>query len=137
MPQYQSSPSGRRGFSTKQVDPVESKCAAIRTLLQGSEPLVTEDMIARYINRETLLVCIQSYGNYFQRNLPILHSPTFELIETSPILLLAIMLVGASYSDDLIRAAHIVKFAMRLLILIENQPVSSSTALEVLVVNII
>jgi len=113
------------GFSVEQIDPVEAKCIEIRTLLHRSEPLVPDDVISTYITRDNLLLCSKLYGDHFQRNLPILHSPTFKLIDTSPILLLAITLVGACYSDGLIPAAYITKLAIRLLILIQNQPVSS------------
>ena len=112
----------RFGYSIEQTDPVEAKCAAVRSLLQNSEPLVTKDMISANITRDKLLLCIQLYGKLFQRNYPILHSPTFTLVDTSPILLLAMMLTGACYSD-VISNEHIVKFCMSLLILIEKLPV--------------
>ena len=110
------------------MDPVEAKCDEVRHLLKGSEPLVTEEMISTYFTRENLLLFTGLYGKVWQRNYPILHAPTFELIETSPILLLAIMIVGANCCEGPIPMADIVKLAIRLLILIQNQPVSSHPA---------
>lgn len=112
----------RFGYSIEQVDPLEAKCAVIRSLLQDSEPLVTKDMISANITRDKLLLCVQLYGKLFQRNYPILHSPTFSLADTSPVLLLAMMLTGACYSE-VISNDHVIKFCMSLLILIEKMPV--------------
>ena len=113
-----------------QVDPVEARCLEIRILLQNSEPFVAKDIVTAYITRHNLIRCTELYGKHFQPNVPILHMPTFNLTEASPILLLAIMVVGACYSDDLIPNSHTNKLAMRLLVLIENQPVTSTIILK-------
>ena len=112
----------RFGYSMEQLDPLEAKCADIRSLLKDSQPLVIEEMITAHINRDKLLLCVQLYGKLFQRNYPILHSPKFKLVDTPSILLLAMMLTGACYSD-VISNEHITRFCMSLLILIEKMPV--------------
>jgi hypothetical protein len=60
---------------------------------------------------------------HFQYHFPILHSPTHKFTETSPILLLAMVLAGAHYSTNAIEAADISKFALRLLMVVQTQPV--------------
>jgi hypothetical protein len=115
------------GFLLHQIDPVEAKCAEIRKLLGGSEAIVDEDTINTYVTRNNMVVCSELYGKNFQPNVPIIHMPTFNLIQAPPLLLLAIMLVGACYSDELIPVASISKLAMRLLVIIGDQPVSPST----------
>lgn len=113
------------GFSVKQIDPVEAKCFEIRELILNGEPIEAHDAINTYITRDNIILCSELYGKHFQPNVPILHRPTFDLTRTSPILLLAIMLVGACYSGGLIPVQHITKLAMRLLALIEQQSVNS------------
>ena len=63
------------------------------------------------------------YGRHFQYNLPIIHSPTFDILKASPILLFAIMLVGACYSEGSIPQDQVTKLAIRLLTIIEAEPV--------------
>lgn len=63
------------------------------------------------------------YGKHFQSSLPIVHSPTFDMLKSPPILLLAIMLVGACYAKETIPPAQITKLAMRLLTAIGLEPV--------------
>ena len=110
------------GFSLHQIDPVGAKCLEIQTLLRNSEAFVSPDIVTRYLTRTNLATCIELYGRHFQPNVPILHMPTFNVAKTSPILLLAMMLVGACYSNKLIPVSHINKLAMQLLTLIEHQP---------------
>ena len=110
------------------MDPVEAKCAEIRHLLKGSWPLVTDEMISTYFTRENVVQFCGLYGKAFQRNYSILHAPTFKLTETPPILLLAIVIAGSNCCDGPIPMVDIVKLAMRLLILVQNQPVSDRLA---------
>ena len=86
--------------------------------------------VTAFITRHNLVICSELYGKHFQPNVPILHMPTFYLIEASPILLLAVMLVGACYSDKMIPVSLINKLAMRLLVLIENQLVRTTLVIE-------
>ena len=116
------------GFTLRQLDPVEAKCTEIRALLHGIEPLIHRDDIGNYITRENVLMCGQLFGRHLSRNIPIVHSPTFMLTEAPPMLLLAVTLGGACYSNNAIRAECITKFAMGLLILIERQTVRSPLA---------
>lgn len=118
------------GFSLQQIDPVEAKCLEIRNLLQEPEPFVDKTVVAAFITRNNLVLCSELYGKHFQPNVPILHMPTFYLIEASPILLLAVMLVGACYAENLVPVSLINKLAMRLLVLIENQLVSVTLVIE-------
>ena len=111
------------GYSLKQTDPVAVKCREISHLLKDPHPLLTERMITEYITRDALLHSCQLYGRYFHRHYPLLHAPTFEVIETPPILLLAVMIAGSCFRGGPIPAVHIPKFAMRLLGLIQNEPV--------------
>lgn len=112
------------GFSLARLDPVEAKCYQIIELLKRSEPIVSEDLAYPYITRYNLVHLCHLYGKYFQRNLPIIHSPTFDVLKSPPILLLAIILVGACYSEGFIPADDVTKLAMRLLTVIADEPVS-------------
>ena len=91
---------------------------------------MAKDAVTAFITRHNLVFCSELYGKHFQPNIPILHMPTFYLIEASPILLLAVMLVGACYSDKLIPVSLINKLSMRLVVLIANQPVSPTLVFE-------
>ena len=113
------------GFSIAQMDPVEAKCQQIRHLLEDSQPLLSSVIISTCITRRNLLLCSQLYGKHFQRNFPIIHSPSFKLVNASPILTLAIMLAGACYSEGLLHLDYITKLAMQLQVIITTQPVSN------------
>lgn len=112
------------GFRLQQLDSVESKCLEIRDFLKDSQASISVDTITTYVTRGNLLQCIQLYGNNYHLQMPILHIPTFELPKTPSILLLAMMVVGACYSDKIIPAATIVQFAIHVLLTIEGLPVS-------------
>ena len=110
-------------FSLEQIDPVEMKCDEIRHLLKDPDSLTTDKTVTRYITRDTFLHSCRLYGQYFHRHYPVLHAPTFKVIETPPMLLLAVMIAGSCIRDGAIPSVHIPKLAMRLLVLIQNQPV--------------
>ena len=112
------------GLLLPQVDSVEGKCLEIREYLCSSQTGLDARSVSKYITRDRLVACVQSYGVHYQAVQPILHLPTFELGKTSPILLVAIMLVGACYSDDLMPPSTIVQCAIHVLLLIERSPVS-------------
>ena len=116
------------GFSMMELDPVEAKAADIRNLLQGQDSLLSQEVIARYITRENVLTCCELYGKNFQRNLPLLHTPTFKLTEASPLLALSLTLAGACYSPAVIPYSCITKFAMRLLLVVQNQTVRTHSS---------
>lgn len=114
------------GLQLQQIDSVEGKCVDIRDYLRSFQTGVHHDSISKYITRDRLINCIQLYGRYYQSVVPILHLPTFELTKTSPVLLMAMMLVGACYSNTDIPAATIVQCAIHVLLVIESSPVSIS-----------
>ncbi|KEF51619.1 uncharacterized protein A1O9_12254 [Exophiala aquamarina CBS 119918] len=102
------------GFNMTQLDPVEGKCIEIRALLSLSGRSAPERTTLSYVNRSNLIHCVGLYGRHFQPNLPIIHRSTFAIAETSPALLLALMLVGACYSKDTIPRTVVDKLAMHL-----------------------
>ncbi|KAK5217830.1 hypothetical protein LTR72_009493, partial [Exophiala xenobiotica] len=110
------------GFALAQNDPVEAKCLEIKNILGDSELFVSKSAIDDSITRSNLVQCINLFDTHFQPNVPILHLPTFSLTDASPLSLLAMTLAGACYSDDTIPISTVSKLAMRLLMLIENQP---------------
>ena len=111
------------GFSLTRLDPLESKCNELIDLLKRADPLNSNKAIYPYISRHNMVHLCHLYGQNFQNNVPIIHSPTFDMVKAPPILLLAIMLVGACYSEDSIPAAQITKLAMQLLTVIGLEPV--------------
>lgn len=121
---YPSHPFTGNGFSLARLDPLEAKCTEINELLKRSAPLDSEDVACSYITRHNMVHLCHLYGKHFQHNLPIIHSPTFDMLKSPPILLLAIMLVGACYSEGSIPPAQVTELAMRLLTAIGAEPVS-------------
>lgn len=121
--QTQLSVSRAVGLSIAQLDPVEAKCTEMRELLGDSTKLASKDIIDTYINRSNLVSCTDLYVKYFQPNVPIVHIPTFQVTEASPILLLSMVLVGACYAKDIIPMPIISRLAMRLLGLMNDQSV--------------
>ena len=115
----------RRGFSLEQNDPVEAKCAAIRSLLQTSDPAFSEGLVTTCMTRSKILLCHRLYGTHFQYHFPILHSPTHRFTEASPLLILAMVLAGAHYATDIMEPAIISQFALKLLMVVQTQPVGS------------
>ena len=113
----------QRGFSLEQTDPIEAKCASMHILLQRQSKDPLKSIIALCMTREKILICHQLYGMHFQYHYPILHLPTHKFLDASPKLLLAMVLAGAYYSNNLIPVSEISKFALRLITLIENQQV--------------
>ena len=109
-------------FSLPQIDPLEFKCVEMRNLLKES---AANDLVAKFIARDNLVKCIGLCGKHFLPNIPILHLATFHITETPSILLLAMMLVGACYSENIIPGPKLYDLAMRLLVIVNNQPVCS------------
>lgn len=112
-----------RGFSVEQSDPVHAKCGAIRAVLRSVDTSVSEDELERYSSREQVLQYHQLYGRHFQYHFPILHSPSHSLLTSSPILLLAMVLAGAHYSQNSTHAYRLPHFAVRLITHIEMEQV--------------
>ncbi|KAL3486478.1 hypothetical protein BJX62DRAFT_19596 [Aspergillus germanicus] len=109
------------GFLTAQIDPVEAKCADIRTIISA---LGTNDTPICYFTRANLVRLVELYSQYYQPNIPIVHGPTFRLIDEPPVLLLAMMLVGACYSpENTIPSTKVTKLSVMLLGWIDSQPV--------------
>ena len=111
------------GLQLQQVDSVEGKCIEIRNLLASSQTGLDHSSMSKYITRDRLVNCIQLYARHFQSVEPIIHLPTFDLTKTAPVLLAAMMLVGACYSNSEIPAAIVVQCAIHLLIAMDNAPV--------------
>lgn len=115
-------PPGR--FSLPQIDPVEAKCKEINILLHTPDRQSMNELLSYSITREKLVYSIELFSRHFQRNLPIIHSPSFNLIQTPDILLLAMYCIGACYDTAIMKAEYTLKAAMKVLIDIEKQPVS-------------
>ena len=115
------------GFSLARLDPIAAKCSQIIDLLKESEVPDSEGSSYVYITRDNLVRTCHHYGKHFQHNLPIIHSPSFNVLESPPILLLAVMLVGSCYTENSIPPAQVTKLAMRLLSVIGSQPASSNS----------
>ena len=111
------------GFSIARMDPVEAKCTEIRELLKKSKPTLSSEIISACITRRNLLLCSELYGKHFQRNIPVIHAPSFNLVAASPLLALAVMLTGACYSEGLLPLEYVTKLAMELLVVIGAQEV--------------
>lgn len=117
------------GFLPVQIDPVEKKCADIREIIRESSNGVIDEVLMSHITRANLVQLIEVYGRHYQPNIPILHGPTFCLVDESPVLLLAMMLVGACYSGETTISTPVVnRLAMILLGWIDNQPVRPSSS---------
>ena len=112
------------GFSLARLDPIEAKCSEIIDLLKRSDPSDSEEILHSYITRNKMVSLCHLYGKHFQHNMPIIHSPSFDILKSPPILLLAIMLVGACYAEDSIPPPQVTKLAMRLLAAIGAEPAS-------------
>lgn len=115
-----------QGLHLQQVDSVEAKCAEIRSYIGGFVTGVDHTMISKYITRDRLVDCVQLYAKCYQSIQPILHLPTFELTKTPPDLLVAMMLVGACYSCNVIPPAIVVQGAIHMLLVLEYSSVSVS-----------
>lgn len=113
-----------QGFHVEQLDSVESKVIELRNFLRASSASICDNQITSFITREKLLRCIQLYGIKYHPVMPMLHIPTFELVKTDQVLLLAMMLVGACYSDVIASGTAIIQFAVHVLLTIEALPVS-------------
>lgn len=116
-------PTLKNSFCLGQIDPLEAKCIEMRALLKGVGPVLPDEIISSSITRENLLSALQLYGQHFQRNLPILHAPSFTVSSASPILLLAMFCIGACYTTDIVPGNYTFKMAMHVLTNIERQKV--------------
>lgn len=113
-------------FSLAQIDPVESKCREMNILLHTQDRHSINELLNYSITREKLVHSIDLFSRHFQRNLPILHSASFSLIQTPNSLLLAMYCIGACYDTAIMKVEHTLKAAMKVLNDIEKQPVSST-----------
>ena len=103
---------------------MQGKCDEIIELLKRADPLNVGSAVYPYISRSNMVHLCHLYGQNFGHNVPIVHSPSFDLVEAPPVLLLAIMLVGACYSPGSIPAAQITKLAIQLLNVISLEQVN-------------
>lgn len=113
------------GLQLQQIDSVEAKCVDIRGYLTSSKTGIDPTAISKYTTRDCLVDSIRTYAQTYQSIQPIIHMPTFDLTKTSPELLLAMMLVGACYSDSdtTIPPAIVIQGAIHVLLLIESASV--------------
>ena len=118
------------GFSIEESDPVEAKCAALRSLIQKMATTLEENQIEKIMGREQILKCHQLYGRHFQHHFPILHTPTHNLLTTPPNLLLAMVLAGAHFSNDAVTADDVLHLTMKLMKHIEMEQVMLPTDLR-------
>lgn len=111
------------GLPPQRIDLVEAKCIEMRRYLTSFTSGVDPQAIGQYITRERLVDCIQLFAKHYQSIQPIIHLPTFELTDTAPDLLLAMMLVGACYSKNIIPPSTVVQTAIHIVLTIESSPV--------------
>jgi hypothetical protein len=119
------------GFSLARLDPIEAKCSEIIALLKRLDPTDSEGIVDPYITRNNMVQGCHLYGRHFQRNLPIIHSPSFDILTSPPILLLAVILVGACYDENTIPPTQVTKLAMRLLAAIGAEPVNLKVSWQI------
>ena len=111
------------GLPLQRVDLVEAKCIEMRKYLTNFTRGVDPNAIGQYITRERLVNCVQLFAKHYQSIQPIIHLPTFELTDTPPDLLLAMMLVGACYSKNIIPSSTVVQAAIHVVLTIESSSV--------------
>ena len=73
------------------------------------------------LTRDKMLLFCRLYGQHFSANFPVFHRPSFQITQTPPLLLAAILIVGACYAREHISTDTIVLLAIFLLNLIENE----------------
>ena len=103
------------GFSENQTDPVEARCREIRDMLNEPKFSITTEEATSFISRSNLIHYCNLFGRHFLCHYPILHCPSFRLTECSPLLLLAMSIVGSCYSDLTTPPKLLVKLAVGLL----------------------
>lgn len=112
-------------FPLERLDPVEALYVEIRDLLKSVGPVVNEETSSTYVTRANLILFSELCSRHFLQQLPILHVPSFHLVNTPPMLLIAIFVAGACFADDQMPVDAIHEIGMGLLKVIENQPVSN------------
>jgi hypothetical protein len=117
------------GLHLRQVDSVEAKCVEIQNYIGAFQTGVDHTILSKYLTRDRLVDCVQLYAKCFQSIQPLLHLPTFDLTKTPPDLLVAIMLVGACYSNNVIPPTIVVQGAIHMLLVLECSSVSASQKL--------
>lgn len=108
-------------LSLEQLDPLQAKCSAIQALLRGPGPALPEEVVMKSINRDNMLQALQLFGRNFQHHVPLLHASTFDLATASPLLVLAMFVVGSCYADIVRPAKYMFSMAMRVLVHVEKQ----------------
>ena len=112
------------GFSLEQTDPVEARCEEIRDMFRKPGSSIMAEEITDLITRANLIHLCALFGRHFLRHYPVLHRPSFHLTDTSPHLLLAMLIIGECYSDLVVNANLLIRLAVGLLQTIECSPVS-------------
>ncbi|OQD79289.1 hypothetical protein PENANT_c055G05364 [Penicillium antarcticum] len=108
-------------LSLEQLDPLFAKCAAIKALLREPGLAVPEGILTNSINRDNLLLALQLFSQNFQRHIPFLHTPTFDLAAANPLLVLAMFVVGVCYTDIIRPPNYIFPMAIQVFVHIERQ----------------
>lgn len=104
-------------------DQVASKVTEMRKALQTSPQGLIDAEVLQHMTRAKILASHKLFLLHFQQSLPLLHAPTYTFVETPTILSLVMMLVGASYSSNIIPAELGSKLAMHLQMLIDASSV--------------
>lgn len=112
------------GLQLRQIDSVEAKCLEIQSYIGAFQTGIDHTILSKYLTRNRLVDCVQLYAKCFQSIHPILHLPTFELTKTPPDLLVAMVLVGACYSSNIIPPTIVVQGAIHMLLVLECSTVS-------------
>lgn len=107
------------GLQLRQIDTVEAKCLEIQSYIGAFQTGIDHTILSKYLTRDRLVDCVQLYAKCFQSIHPILHLPTFELTKTPPDLLVAMVLVGACYSSNIIPPTIVVQGAIHMLLVLE------------------
>ena len=102
------------GFSVYQMDPVRAKCETLIDFLRSYD-LELNSTELQFLTKDNLQQFVSLYGLHYQPNFPILHSPTFYVLDSPPILLLAMACVGAAYSNGLFSEKEIILLARKIL----------------------
>lgn len=105
-------------------DQVACKIMEMSKALQTSPQGLIDAEVLQHMTRAKILASHELFRIHFQQSLPLLHAPTYSFVETPTILSLVMMLVGASYSSNIIPAQLGPNLAMHLQMLIDDSSVS-------------
>jgi hypothetical protein len=85
-------------IAMNKIDPLETHRLTINQHLLRSGSVATEDIA--WLSPHTVREMVYCYFRHFHRHTPIIHLPTWDIATTPSSLLLAMILLGAVYSDN-------------------------------------